>query len=94
MKDMTIRQIGYMCRGEALLNLWDGSQGTIEMKPWKCNTDKQGDIAKGLNDNGMGCESFKSAEIYVYELYEHGVVLPLEEITLNKEECANAQRGV
>lgn len=73
METVTLKQIGYKFSGTAILNLWGGDQGTIEMKPWivKGDFDRQ-KMIEGINDSGFGCESYESAEIWVNKLFDNG----------------------
>ncbi len=72
MESVTLKQIGYRFAGTAVLNLWGGGQGTIDMQSWRImgEFDREKMIA-GINDNGFGCKSFESAEIFVEKLFEN-----------------------
>ncbi len=70
-KSITLKHVGYRCKGTAMLNLWGGGQGTMEMESWDVKKGDRDSIAKGINDNGFGCESIVSAEVDVYDLYEN-----------------------
>lgn len=70
---ITLKQIGYRVTGEALLNLWGGGQGTIEMSAGEVI----GPITKEkllacINDGRFGCESIESVHFWIYDLYENG----------------------
>ena len=71
-KKVTLKHVGFFCDGQALLNLWGGGQGTIEMDSWKTKTDTKEEIVKNINDGQMGCESIEQAEVNIYDLYENG----------------------
>lgn len=62
----------FLIKGTALLNLWGGGQGTIEMTATRFKT-KDGkltlsDIANNLNDGGFGCKSIVKANASVFQL--------------------------
>ena len=60
--------------GQALLNLWGGGQGVIEMKTIKLKPEKatKNNILRCVNDNGFGCESIQSASIDITSVYGNG----------------------
>ena len=72
MKQVTLNQVGYVVGGEALLNLWGGGQGTIEMNETTIDNLTIENILKSINDGGFGCESIEEADVIIYTLYEHG----------------------
>lgn len=74
MRTKTIKQKGFYISGEALLNLWGGGQGTIEMKRYYLPFDKctPKNILRCVNDNGFGCESIESAIIDISIVYDNG----------------------
>ena len=72
MKEVTLKQVGYVVTGESTLNLWGGGQGSISIKPEKVKRVSKEIILACVNDNGFGCESIDSAEIDIYDLYESG----------------------
>jgi len=75
MKELNIKQIGISVEGEALINLWGGGQGTISMDRTFLPLDKatKTNILRCVNDGGFGCESIESAEIDIYDVYEHHI---------------------
>lgn len=63
----------FLIDGTALLNLWGGPQGTIEMTPYaveaKSLEELKEKILAGANDGGFGCESIQSlieSRIFIY----------------------------
>ena len=76
-QQITLNHVGYSIEGEAILNLWGGGQGTIEMKKVRINKDELTveNILSAINDNGFGCESIDFATVDIYALYgEYGEV--------------------
>lgn len=73
-KEMKVKLIGYEVSGEAVLHLWGGDKGSIEMNASIIKEDKlsKDNILRCVNDNGFGCELIERATIHVIELYEHG----------------------
>lgn len=71
MKQLSLDRRGYEIRGRALLNLWGGGQGEIEMNPVFIPDHKisHTNIKRSINDNGFGCESVESATIEIYDVY-------------------------
>lgn len=74
MKTVTLKQIGIQVQGEAMLNLWGGGKGTIDMESYFLPLGKatKTNILRCVNDNGFGCESIESAYIDIYDVYENG----------------------
>jgi len=95
-KTITLKQKGYRCNGYALLNLWGGGQGTVDMNWWDCGTLNKADILKGVNDGQFGCESIESATVYVSEHYERGFteLTPCEVFEFTADELKQAKRGI
>ena len=74
MKTKQITQVGYVINGTAILNLWGGGQGSIEMESYFLPLDKftPKNLLRCVNDNGFGCESIESAEIDISIKYDNG----------------------
>lgn len=74
MKSKTITQTGIIVSGEALINVWGGGKGTIQMESYFLPLDKitPKNILRCVNDGGFGCESIESAEIDIYIIYDNG----------------------
>jgi hypothetical protein len=85
-KERTIKLIGYEIEGEVSVNMWGGGEATLVMAPIRIfHPEKSIEeikeiIPQGLNDNQYGVESFNSATVDIYELYEGG-------FTELKDEC-------
>ena len=76
-QQITLNHVGYSIEGEAILNLWGGGQGTIEMNTIRINKDELTveNILSAINDSGFGCESIDFATVDIYALYgEYGEV--------------------
>ena len=86
-KQITLKQIGWIIKGTAYLNLWGGGQGSIEMerKVVPLGQLTRAKLLGAVNDNGFGCESIFKAEIDVYELYEGGHTVYRSELQAGKE---------
>ena len=93
-KKVTLKLVGYRCSGTAILNLWGGGQGTMEMDSWDTKKGDRDSIVKGINDGQMGCESIESAEVAVYELYENGYTQYDNTISFSADELKQAKRGI
>ena len=71
---MTVKLVGFQIVGLTALALWDGSEGTIPMKPVKLvqtTYPTQEQIRESINDNGFGVECMEGAVVRVDALYEH-----------------------
>ena len=77
-KTKLITQTGFMISGEAVLELWGGGTGTIEMQPVFLPYEKMTpkNILRCVNDNGFGCESISSAIIDIESVYDNGSRYP------------------
>lgn len=76
-QQITLNHVGYSIEGEAVLNLWGGGQGTIEMNTIRINKDALTveNILSAINDGQFGCESIDFATVDIYALYgEYGEV--------------------
>jgi len=93
-KTVELKHVGFYCQGNANLNLWDGSNGTISMFPWESVSDKREDVVQGVNDRQFGCESISSAVVEVYNLYEKGHREYKETIKFSAKELKEAKRGI
>lgn len=76
MRTKTINQTGIVIGGSAVLNLWGGGKGEIEMeRTFLPNKHISKDnILRCVNDNGFGCESIASADIDIYVKYDNGSI--------------------
>jgi hypothetical protein len=88
-KSITLEKTGYVVKGTALLSLWGGGSGTIEMKPIYCNTLTK--LETLLNDNGFGCESIDGAIVDIYENFQ-GYEIYKETRTINIVPLSERQR--
>ena len=80
-KTLTLKHTGYEVIGTALLNLWGGGQGSIQMDKIFLNSIPE-DLSKiKYNDGRFGCESIEQVEIEIYESYE-GVLVFVSEHTV------------
>lgn len=70
-KTKTVHLTGIEIRGEAVLNLWGGGQGSIEIEPYflPLQHATKDNILRCVNDNGFGCESIEQADIDIYSVY-------------------------
>ena len=93
-KKVTLKLIGYRCKGKAILNLWGGGQGSVTMDNWDTVKGDRDSIVKGVNDGQFGCESIHSARVDVYELYENDYIAYDQSIGFSAEELTEAKRGV
>ena len=74
-QQIILNHVGYSIEGEAILNLWGGGQGTIEMNTVRINKDELTveNILSAINDGQFGCESIDFATVDIYALYgEYG----------------------
>ena len=95
-KSITLKHVGYKFEGSVVINCWGGGQGTIEMQSFTGDSLKKEDIAKGINDNGFGCESMECAVVHVYDQYENGYTDPIsiDVLEFTAEELKEAKRGI
>ncbi len=95
-KSITLKHIGYRFEGEALLNLWDRSQGQgeITMDSWEGQSLEKSEVVKGVNDAGNGCESIESCIVGVFDLYENDYTELKKTIKFSAEELKEAKRGI
>jgi len=73
-RKITLEQIGYMVDGEAMINLWGGGSGTIEMDKSRIPLRRMSkdNLLRCVNDGQFGCESFQWADVSIYDLFEGG----------------------
>ena len=93
-KTVTLKHLGFRCTGTAVINLWGGGQGTIDMDWWDCNTDDRKEIVKGINDGQFGCESIESAIVHISDHYENGYTEYKEMIDFSAKELKEVKRGI
>lgn len=93
---ITLELTSYEVRGKALINLWGGGQGFIEMDPKRFRKEdlSKDNILACINDGGFGCESVESAEIEVYRVYEHLHREWDRNLFANKMQCQLAHKGI
>mgnify|MGYP003316463622 CR=1 FL=1 len=84
-RQIVLNQIGYVVKGEALLNLWGGGQGTIPMNPTFIEELTTENVLKAINDNGFGCESYAGAEVSISVVYDRGVTEPFTSVSFSQE---------
>ena len=92
-KQITLNQIGYRIKGEAILNLWGGGAGSIPMQSKDIVELTTENVIRSINDNGFGCESFAGAEVDIYTLYERDVEEYLMSLSFTQEDligCTSA----
>lgn len=89
MESVTLKQIGYRFAGTAMLNLWGGSQGAIDMKLWTTQGEfDRKKMIEGINDGEFGCESIEFAEVFVEKLFENGYTEHDTMIIVEKQELS------
>ena len=93
-KDITLKHVGYQCKGTALINLWGGGQSRVNMDSWSPKKIDRQNIAKGVNDGQFGCESIESAEVDVYDIYGRDIEQFKMRLNFSQEELKNAKRGI
>lgn len=97
-KQITLNHRGYEIRGRALLNLWGGGQGEIEMNPVFIPGYNltHTNIKRSVNDNGFGCEGVDSATVEIYDVY--GPYPHYKKynrtIDLDTMQCKHANKGI
>lgn len=94
---ITLEKVGYFVTGEVVLNLWGGGQGSIEMKPTLIEELTKENIINSINDNGFGCESYDSAEVYIYTAYgRNGQYIQdfKEYYSFDSKDLINCTRGI
>ena len=93
MRTLTLNQIGYLVTGTTTLNLWGGGTGDISMKPIELKELNTVEVLKAINDNGFGCESYDSAYVDIYRLYENNVTRHYVSVDFNSEDLVGCTRG-
>jgi hypothetical protein len=93
-KTVTLKKVGYRCSGTAVINLWGGGQGEVNMDSWKTKNKSKKSIVKGVNDGQFGCESIESAIVYVDDLYENNYTEHMDTISFSAKELKDAKRGI
>jgi len=87
-KKITLKQIGYYIAGYVIANMWGGGEGEIQMDSFaikgKITKDK---IVKSLNDGQFGVVSLKSADISIYNLFEHDYKEYNRELFITERNC-------
>ena len=92
-REITLKQVGYVVKGEAELNLWGGGTGSIPMEPVTIDELTTENVIRSINDNGFGCESYASAEVDIYILYERGVEEYLTSASFTEEDLVGCTRA-
>ena len=70
MRVAKLHQIGWYFEGEAVITLWGGDEGVVNMTPWELlGQFNEKEMIKGINDGQFGCESIDGAIIQVHRLY-------------------------
>ena len=93
-ESITLKHIGYRCKGFATINLHGAGQGNIQMDDWDTEKGDRDSILKGVNDGQFGCESIEKAIVNVFNLYEHNVTIFSSTVEFSAEELKNAKRGI
>lgn len=93
MRTLTLNQLGYLVEGTTTLNLWGGGQGEIVMKSVEIKELNTEEVIKAINDNGFGCESYDSACVDIYRLYENGVTRHYISVDFNSEDLIGCTRS-
>lgn len=91
----TLTQVGWLCEGEATLQLWGGGTGTIPMKPWRITELTDEKILAGINDNGFGCEAIIEASVEIS--IDFGLFTERDDFNdkhYTEAQLTNAQRGI
>jgi len=73
-RKVTLKQVGYLVEGIAIINMWGGGRGFVDMDKRKLPLGKmcKSNLLSCINDGRFGCESFEGADIMVSDLYENG----------------------
>ena len=93
MRTLTLKQVGYLITGTVTLNLWGGGTGDIDMKPIEIEELNTSNVLSAINDNGFGCESYDSACISIYRLFEDGVTRHFVDVDFSADDlwgCTNS----
>lgn len=74
MKTKTIKQIGYLIKGETRVALWGGGTGYLDFNESIILLEdfSKESLLGCINDNGFGVRGFEYAEINIYDIYEGG----------------------
>lgn len=74
MREVKLKQTGYRIEGHALINLWGGGQGWIEMDVGTIPLTKlcKSSLLSCINDGRFGCESVERAEVWISDLFAKG----------------------
>lgn len=99
MKEISLQFRGYMVKGEAMLKLWGGEEGFIEMKPYFIPENKLSHtlIKRSVNDNGFGCEAITQAVVDIYKVYgfpNNSYEEFDRTIVLNAQQCSESIKGI
>jgi len=95
-KRVTLQQIGWKITGEATVQLWDGSTGTIEMNPTRLmlGTLTKKRLRESINDAKFGAQKILSATVHVYEMYQKEHYEYRTELELDEHYCELGKRGI
>jgi len=73
MKQITLKQKGWLTAGTANIYLWGGGIANINMDKKLIDGElTRKKLLSCVNDGRFGCEAILEAEIHVYEMYEGG----------------------
>ena len=93
-REITLKQVGYVVKGEAELNLWGGGTGSICMEERRIDELTTENVIRSINDSQFGCESYAGAEVDIYILYERGVREYLTSASFTAEDLVGVPNGV
>ena len=73
-REVTLKQTGYMVGGDTVINLWGGGQGKVTIDETFIPLDKlsKENLLRCINDGRFGCESFDNADLYIDDMFENG----------------------
>lgn len=71
MKQLLLEHRGYEIQGVAVISLWGGDTGVVNMQSVFIPADKLSHtvIKRSVNDGGFGCQRIEAAEVHIYDVY-------------------------
>lgn len=74
MKTKTLKQKGWIVAGTAVLHLWGGGTGEIQMNETfvPLGQMSKDNLMRCINDGRFGCMQILSAYVEIYDAYENG----------------------
>ena len=98
LKQLSLDFKGYEIKGEAVISMWGGGFGNIEMGPCFISEKEltHNRLKQCVNDNGFGCEHIAEAYVDIYRVYgEYPYYKQFDRtIILNKDQCFDGLRGI